>query len=215
MIAPSKNYVIHPCRKDTENRRGIKLIEADATNLSFDDNVYKTTIIATGVVDYMDDEQLIEQILKESMRVTMPEGNVLVAFFKLHPASESIQRRIGIITNDNTFRHKYAFSLLQLQPKDMLRTIRKETDMGLFALLYGLIKMQLQLPKKEKESSKKIAEMINNISDPNAFIESCPDSIPYRTSTTIHAFLMKLGYSINNEYVFDKCTVVQINKTLS
>jgi ubiquinone/menaquinone biosynthesis C-methylase UbiE len=195
-----------------ENRRGIKLIQADATNLSFDDNVYKTTLIATGVVDYMDDEQLIEKMLKESVRVTTSEGNVLVAFYKVHPASESIQRRIGIITNDNTFRHKYAFSLLQLQPKDMLRTIRKEADIGLLPLLFGLIKMQLLSPKKEKESSKKIAEMVNNIDDPAAFIESCPDSIPYRTSTAIHALLRKLGYSINNEYVFEKCTVVQINR---
>jgi len=195
-----------------EDRRKINLIEADATNLSFDDNVYKTTIIATGVVDYMDDEQLIEKILKESMRVTTPEGNVLVAFYKVHSATESIQRRIGIITNDNTFRHKYAFSLLQLQPKDMVRTIRKETNIGLLPLLFGLIKRQFLSPKKEKESFKKIVDMVNNIDDPSAFIESCPDSIPYRTSTAIHALLRKLGYSINNEYVFEKCTVVQISR---
>lgn len=195
-----------------EDRRRIELIEADATNLSFGDNVYKTTIIATGVVDYMDDEQLIEKVLKESMRVTTPEGNVLVAFYKVHPATESIQRRIGIVTNDNSFRHKYAFSLLQLQPKDMVRTISKETNIGLLPLLFGLIKTKLLSPKNEKESFKKIVEMVNNIDDPTAFIESCPDSIPYRTSTTIHALLRNLGYSINNEYVFEKCTVVQISR---
>ena len=92
-----------------EKRRGINVIQADATSLPFDDKSYSTTIIATGVVDFMDDEQLIVKIINEAMRVTINNGNILVAFYKIHPASEDFQKRIGIITTDNTYRHRYAF----------------------------------------------------------------------------------------------------------
>lgn len=37
-------------------RRGLRLIEADGRKLPFADNTYATTIIATGVVDFLNDE---------------------------------------------------------------------------------------------------------------------------------------------------------------
>ena len=42
--------------KYAEMRRGLKLIEADARNLPFASEMYNTTIISTGVVDFLHDE---------------------------------------------------------------------------------------------------------------------------------------------------------------
>ena len=81
-----------------ERRRGIKLIQEDATKLSFDDNSYRTTIIATGVIDYIGDSQLIEKILNEAVRVTTDDGRILVAFYRMHPASEAFQKCAALAT---------------------------------------------------------------------------------------------------------------------
>lgn len=40
-----------------EKRRGINLIQTDARKMPFADKSYKTSIMATGVVDYMNDER--------------------------------------------------------------------------------------------------------------------------------------------------------------
>ena len=197
-----------------EKRRGIKLIQADATNLPFNNKSYGTTIIATGVVDYMDDEQLIVKIINEAMRVTVNNGNVLVAFYKIHPASEDFQKRIGLITNDNTLRHRYVFEFIRLKPKDVLRRLKKDANMGLFSAIGHLIKMTLVLSTKERKNTKVFAEMVKNMDDPDAFIESCPDSIPYRTSPIIHALFDRHGFNIKETYVYDSCTVIKIDNNV-
>lgn len=194
-----------------EKRRGIKLIQADATNLSFNDNSYNTTIIATGVVDYMDDDQLIVKIVNEAMRVTANNGNVLVAFYRIHPVSEAFQKRAGMITVDNKFRHRYAFGLPWGKPNDLIKTIKKDANMGFLPVIYHLMKMQLLVPKKERDVRKTFIKMFEEMDDPSKFIESCPDLIPYRTSPTIHSLFEKHGFNINNTYVYSSCTVVEID----
>jgi ubiquinone/menaquinone biosynthesis C-methylase UbiE len=196
-----------------EKRRGIKLIQEDATNLSFDDNSYKTTIIATGVVDYIDDTQLIEKILNEAARVTTGDGRILVAFYRMHPASEAFQKRAGILTADGKFRHQYAFGLMRSKPNDMIKTIKKDANMGLLSVIFHLVKMQILVPKKERDVSKTFNEMFKMMDNPNEFIESCPDSIPYRTLPLIHKLFEKLGFSISNTYVYDSCTVAEIDNS--
>jgi len=196
-----------------ERRRGIKLIQEDATNLSFDENSYRTTIIATGVVDYIDDLHLIEEILNEAVRVTTDEGRVLVAFYRIHPASEAFQKRAGILTVDGKFKHKYAFGLMQGNPSDMIKTIKKDTNMGLLSIIFHLIRMQMLVPKKERDVFKTFNEMFKVMDNPNEFIASCPDSIPYRTLPSIHKLFEKLGFSISNTYVYDSCTVADIDNS--
>jgi len=196
-----------------ERRRSIKLIQEDATNLSFDDNSYKTTIVATGVVDYIDDLHLIEAILNEAARVTTDEGRILVAFYRMHPASEAFQKSAGILTVDGKFRHRYAFGLMQGKLSDMIKTIKKDTNMGLLPIIFHLVKIQILVPKKERDMSKTFNEMFKMMDNPNEFIESCPDSIPYRTLPSIHELFEKLGFSISNTYVYDLCTVAELDNS--
>ena len=55
--------------------------------------------------------------------------------------------------------------------------------------------------------------MFKIMDNPNEFIESCPDSIPYRTLPLIHKLFEKLGFSISNTYVYDSCTVAVIDNS--
>jgi hypothetical protein len=54
--------------------------------------------------------------------------------------------------------------------------------------------------------------MIKVMDDPDKFIASCPDSIPYRTLPAIRTLFEELGFSIENTVVYDSCTVVEIDK---
>ncbi len=60
--------------KYAKTRRGLELIEANARQLPLADNTYNTTIIATGVVDFLDDESQVELIVNEASRVRGPGG---------------------------------------------------------------------------------------------------------------------------------------------
>jgi ubiquinone/menaquinone biosynthesis C-methylase UbiE len=193
-----------------KDRRGIELIQADATSLPFGDNSYGTTVIATGVVDFMDDEQLIKGIIEEAVRVTVDTGCVLVSFYKVHSASESFQKRIGLITDDNHYRQQYAFNMLRQTPREIFRTIKKDANIGMLSAIARLIQMQLLLPKREREIADRFSKMVKNMDDPDAFIASCPELLPYRTPPIIHALLAKLGFNISDTYAYDSCTVVQI-----
>ncbi len=44
--------------KYAKDRRGIDLIQADAGKMPFADNSYRTSIIATGVIDFIDDTEI-------------------------------------------------------------------------------------------------------------------------------------------------------------
>src|SRR5215472_3026543 len=80
-------------------RRGIILIQADAKALPFAPGTYKTVIYATGVVDFMGDEEKIRTILKEGRRLTNGAGKMFVAFYRLSDAQERFLERVGLLAN--------------------------------------------------------------------------------------------------------------------
>ncbi len=63
-----------------KSRRGLDLIQADASALPLGNAIYETIIYATGVVDFNGDEEAIQNILSEGRRVVRPGGRILVAF---------------------------------------------------------------------------------------------------------------------------------------
>ena len=65
-----------------KKRRGLALIEADARAMPFASGTYETVIIATGVVDFLDDEALISAILSEARRVRSSSGTIIVALLQ-------------------------------------------------------------------------------------------------------------------------------------
>ena len=82
-----------------KTRRGLTLIEADAKALPFGEGTYGTIIYATGVVDFMGDEEQIRVILNEARRTIRPSGKIFVAFYKMSAASEEFLARLGLLGN--------------------------------------------------------------------------------------------------------------------
>ena len=72
-----------------KKRRGLTIIEADARAMPFGAGKYETIIYATGVIDFMANEDLIGTILNEARRVISHAGKVFVAFYRMSAASGS------------------------------------------------------------------------------------------------------------------------------
>ena len=196
--------------KYAAERRGLRLMEADARNLPFPDKTYSTTIIATGVVDFLDDDAQIGLIVNEARRVTQDSGKVLVAFFGAHPAAERFARRIGLITDKGTFNQRKMYELTRLSPWETFKTIRRDRQMGVFATLRESLMLQMFLPSKEKKMAKRLAQMWQEADDPQALIDSAIESLPYRTEGDIRALFTRLQLPIDKLLVFGNCSVVQI-----
>ena len=194
-----------------ESRRGLKLIHGDARELPFDDKSYNTTIIATGVVDFIGDEKVVETIINEARRVTDGSGVVLVAFYRFGRASEEFLRRIGIITDDNRCRLRRMFELTRLGPIESLRTIRKETNMGILSMTGWLVKSLMSLSKEERRMGRELSKMWKQMDDPDAVIGSASETMPYREASTIKSLFDKYGIVISDTFMLDSCTVVQID----
>jgi len=192
-------------------RRGLKLIEADARKLPFADRTYNTTIIATGVVDFLDDEGQIGLMVNEARRVTQDAGKVLVAFLGVHPAAERFARRVGLITDKGVFHARRMFELTRLSPWETLKTLRKDHQMGMLRALREVLILQMFLPRREKRLTKKLAEVWKKADNPQALIDACIESLPIRTEDDIRALFTRLQLPFNRVFVFDNyCSVVQI-----
>src|SRR5438270_6449829 len=78
-------------------RRGLVLFHADARALPFGNGAYKTIIYATGVIDFMSDEEEIRVIMNEAGRVVDHPGNIFVAFYRFWAATEDFLFGLGLV----------------------------------------------------------------------------------------------------------------------
>jgi ubiquinone/menaquinone biosynthesis C-methylase UbiE len=200
-----------------QKRRGLDLVHADARNMPFAKNSYKTSIIATGVVDFMDDEEQIKLIINEALRVTDKTGKVFVAFYKYTPKVEALLKYTGIITDDSFLRFKRLFEMIILSsenPIGFIRTVRNEINVGFLKAFFVLMKSQLFLSKKEKRQSRKLSaiwkQAKNELDNPQSLIDCLPELVPSRNGEEIRSLFKKLSFSIKNMSFYDSCTVVQL-----
>lgn len=197
-----------------KKRRGLDLILADATDIPDDDNKYETTIIATGVVDFMEDENIIKSIIHEAQRVTNNSGVVLIAFYRFHPKTEKLLKFLGLITSDGFWKYRLSCDMFRLGLTDMLKAIKEETGAGYLKSFLTLLRIQLTTPKKErlKGDNWKLLwkQACRDLDDPEQLINSSPELLPFRDEESIRALFSKLNGSISNITNFDSCTVVQL-----
>jgi ubiquinone/menaquinone biosynthesis C-methylase UbiE len=200
-----------------KKRRGLDLTQADAKNMPFSDNRYKTSIIATGVVDFLDDEEQIRLIIDETFRVTDESGKTFVAFYKYHPKVEKLLRFGNVITDKGSlrFRRLYEMTILSFEnPIKFICALKNDANVGLLSALLTLVKTQIFLPKKEKNETKKLARLwqqaTNELDNPESLIKCLPEFIPYRNKNDIINLFKSLSLPIHNMLVYDSCTLVQL-----
>lgn len=197
--------------KFAEQRRGLKLVQTDGKTLPFADESYNTSIIATGVIDFLDNEKQIRQIIQETNRVTQRSGKLLISFYKVHPAAERFLRRIGVITDNGTMRHRRVFELSKQDPKSFISAVRKDGNLGIIGALFELARMHFSLPRQERIISKNLAKILKSADNPDELIGAVSESIPYRNLERVQALFKKLDMPVTEIMVFDPCLVVDLD----
>jgi len=218
-----KNFIVDGIELDPQmisyakKRRGLDLIEADARNMPFANNSYKTSIVATGVVDFMDDEEQIKLIINEALRVTDDSGKVFIAFYKYTPKVETLLKHTGIITDNSSLRYKKLYEMIILSsenPIGFIRTIQNEANVGFLKAFFISIKSQMFISKKEKKEGRKIFAIWkrakNELDNPQSLIDCLPELIPYRSGEQIRGLFKNLNFSIKNMHCYGSCTIVQL-----
>jgi len=200
-----------------QKRRGIDLIQTDASNMPFANDSYKTSIVATGVVDFIDDEEQIKLIIDEALRVTDGSGKVFVAFYKYHSKVETLLKYTGMITDKSLLRFKKLAEMTMLSfenPFQFINTVRKEAKVSYLNAIFVLMKAQLFLPKKEKAASKKLSALWRRakkeLDNPQSLIDCLPEFVPYRDEEQIRSLFKKLNFSIKKMFFYDSCTIVHV-----
>ena len=200
-----------------KKRRGLDLVLANAMNMPFANDSYETSIIATGVVDFIDDEEQIKLIINETLRVTDDSGKVFIAFYKYHPRVEALLELTGIITDKRLLRFKRLSEmtiLLSENPLGFINAVRKEANVGFLTAFFVLMKAQLFLPKKEKKQSRKLSaiwkQVKSEFDNPQSLIDCLPELVPYRNGEQIRCLFENLNFSIKKMYFYDGCTIVQL-----
>lgn len=200
-----------------KKRRGLNLIQANAKNMPFSDKSYKTSIIATGVVDFLDDEEQIKLIINEALRVTDDSGKVFVTFYKYHPKVEKLLRYVGGITDKGLLHFKKTYEMTKLSfdsPIEFFRAVKNEANVSFFRSFLILIKTVMLLPKKEKRQRKKMSKLwkqaTNELDNPELLIECAPEFVPYRNEENIRNLFKNLNIPIRHMFIYDSCMVVQL-----
>jgi hypothetical protein len=200
-----------------KDRRGIDLIQANGKDMPFTDRSYKTSVIATGVIDFMEDEKEIESIINETRRVTDDLGKVFATFYQYHPKGEKLLRYGGLITDNGLHRYRRFVEMTKLScdnPIGYIRAFKSDANVGFLSAFITLIKVLLFLPKKEKRARKRLVKMwkeaINELDNPEALIDCVPEFIPYRREESIRDLLNRLNIPIHGVLSYDSCIVVQL-----
>ena len=101
-------------------RRGLDLVQADACTMPFGKGTYRTIIYATGVIDFMMDEERIQVILQEARRVAADPANIFVAFYRLSAATEDLMIKLGLLDN-HVLCLKETLEIYRLNPGSGIR----------------------------------------------------------------------------------------------
>ena len=102
---------------------GLTLVHADAKALPFRNGAYKTIIYATGVMDFISDEEEIRGIMNEGGRIAEYSGNIFVVFYRFSAAIEDFVIRLGLLRN-SVLRFQELLEVYRLTPvqtTDMVR----------------------------------------------------------------------------------------------
>lgn len=191
-------------------RRNLDIILANGNKMPIDDNTYQTSIIATGVIDFLDDEEEIRSIVNEAVRVTCDNGSVFVAFFRMPTQGEEFMRNSELLTDESRWRIKRMFEIFRLKPINFLKAVAKEANVSFVSVIFKLVKLQMRTPRKEKEALKRWVEMLKNIDDPEELIESVPESLPYRNEESIRNLFNDIDTPIKEMIQFASCLTVRI-----
>jgi len=183
--------------RQAKRRRGIKLVQADAKAMPFPAASYETIIYATGVVDFIGDEDEIRAMLTEGRRVVKQSGKVFVAFYKASAAQEDFLEMVGLISN-----HRVAFreslEVYLMNPFQMVGWVARRACLGRFRAMMALLSVAARSTMQERRNTLRMQRVFRRIGDPRSLINAAPEKLPYRNEREIENLFQRLAFPSSN-----------------
>jgi len=195
--------------RHAKRRRGLELIQADATALPLGDATYQTVLYATGVVDFNSDEEAIRRMLDEGRRVAKPGGSILVGFYRMSPALEQFVTRLGLL-NSGVLQHRRSLETYLFTQVQLLQWVRRTARTNWLGTAGLILRLAVLGTFREKATTLKMQRIVRGMENPRAFIEAAPETQPYRNETEIRGLFDRLGVPIREVRTLATCRVAQL-----
>jgi ubiquinone/menaquinone biosynthesis C-methylase UbiE len=190
-------------------RRGLKFVQADARAMPFGAGTYETIIYATGVVDFIGDEELIKEIMNEARRIINRSGSIFVAFYRFSAASEDFLTRLGLLRN-NVLSLREALEIHRLNPVQAIAWAAKKAEAGYFRAGILSLRSWALSTMREKTTAFTMQRIFRKMDQANSLINVAPERQPYRNETEIRNLFKRLAIPMNKFEAFSSCYIVQI-----
>ncbi|SPE56603.1 putative Methyltransferase type 11 [Verrucomicrobia bacterium] len=190
-------------------RRGLDLVQADARAMPFEKGTYQTIIFATGVIDFMIDEEQIRVILNEARRIAADSGNIFVAFYRFSAATEDFTIRLGLLRN-NVLCLREILEIYRLSPVQTIEWAARRGKVGCFrAAIWSLRSFALS-SWQEKRNAFHMQRIFANANRGDTLIQAAPEKQSYRNEAEIRKLFARLAVPIKQLAAFRHCYIVQI-----
>jgi ubiquinone/menaquinone biosynthesis C-methylase UbiE len=190
-------------------RRGLALVKADASAMPFGDSTYETIIYATGVVDFIEDEEQIRVILKEARRIVHQAGNIFVAFYRFSAVLEDFLARLGLLRN-NLFRFRETLEIYRLNPFQTIAWVAKRAEAGYFRAAILALRSWALSTMPEKTAAFNMQRIFRNKDHADSLINAAPERQPYRNEREVRNLFKRLAIPIKKLEATSSCHIVQI-----
>lgn len=189
-------------------RRGLALVHAEAKEMPFTKDTYLTIIYATGVIDFIADEDEIRAILNEGRRVAVRSGEIFVGFYRLSPVLEDFMKGMGMLRHNALFQRESLESYL-LNPFQMIAWVANRAGISRLRAATWLVRIGARSTMKEKRMTLRMQRLLRGV-DARRLIEAAPETLPYRDEAEIRDLFRRLGIPVKRLDAFASCYIAQI-----
>jgi len=189
--------------------RAIDLIEADARSLPFAAGMYETILYATGVVDFIGDEELIEAIVKEGRRVATASGRIFAAFYRMSPRLEDLLTRVGLLKN-HILSFRQLLEMYLMGPAQTLGWVAKRAEVSRLRAAAMLLQASASSTMQEMKAGLIMRKIFRNRACADAMLKAAPEAQPYRNEREIRNLFTRLAIPMKELRTLKSCHIVRL-----
>jgi SAM-dependent methyltransferase len=190
-------------------RRGLDLVQADARAMPFGKAAYRTILYATGVVDFMSDEEEMRAIMNEGKRIVDQPGNIFVAFYRLSAATEDFMVRLGLLSN-HVLSLRETLKIYRLNPVQAIAWVAKRAKVGYCRAAILSLRSWAFSSWQEKRNAVCMQRIFAKASFADNLIQAAPEKQSYRNGAEIRNLFTRLAIPIKQLEAFGSCYIVRI-----
>ena len=190
-------------------RRGIALIEADARSLPFAPGTYRTILYATGVLDFMTDQEEIRIILKEGQRILNGAGTMFAAFYRLSDAQVKFMERVGLLANHLVCQRE-SLELYQQSPREMVGWVARRAGVSAIRAMTMLVNITVRSRPRDIRTTFRLQRIFRDPDAARALLNAAAPHQPYRDETEIRKLFERLAIPIKQLQVSPSCFIGEL-----